>query len=113
MAIIGDVVLIYCEEEPAFFARIEDISADRKRDWYQVRLLVLQIPLTEVVWILRDEYINGEAFTMNGRKIMIEKVMAPREPERESLPSQSDLRKKDAPVNDKVISIFDRKRTAS
>jgi hypothetical protein len=62
MANTGDVVLIYCEEQPAFFARIEDISSDPKRDWYQVRLLVLQVPLTEVLWILRDEYINGEAF---------------------------------------------------
>ena len=106
MATIGDVVLIYCEEQPAFFARIEDISADRKRDWYQVKLLVLQIPLTEAVWILRDVYIDGEAFTMNGRRIRIEKVTG----QRERLPSDSDFRKRDDPINDKVISIFDRKR---
>jgi len=110
MATIGDVVLIYCEDQPAFFARIEDISNDRKRDWYQVRLLVLQIPLTEAVWILRDEYINGEAFTMNGRRIKIEKVTRPLGPQPESLSSDSDFRKKDAAVNDKVISIFDRKK---
>ncbi len=106
MATIGDVVLIYCEEQPAFFARIEDISADRKRDWYQVRLLVLQIPLTEAVWILRDVYIDGEGFTMNGRRIKIEKVTG----QRDRLPSDSDFRKRDDPINDKVISIFDRKR---
>lgn len=110
MATVGDVVLIYCEEQPAFFARIEDISSDRKRDWYQVRLLVLQIPLTEALWIVRDEYINGEAFTMDGRRIRIEKVAGPQGAESESLPADSDFRKKDAGVNDKVISIFDRKR---
>lgn len=110
VATTGDVVLIYCEEQPAFFARIEDISRDRKRDWYQVRLLVLQVPLTEVLWILRDEYINGAAFTMNGRKIRIEKVTRPQGPEPEGFPSDSDFDKKDAPVSDKVISIFDRKR---
>jgi len=110
MATVGDVVLIYREEKPAFFARIEDISSDRKRDWYQVRLLVLQVPLTEALWILRDEYINGEAFTMNGRRIRIEKVTVPQGPEPESLPLDNDFRKKDATVNDKVISIFDRKR---
>jgi hypothetical protein len=110
MATAGDVVLIYCEEQPAFFARIEDISSDRKRDWYQVRLLVLQIPLTEALWIVRDEYINGEAFTMDGRRIRIEKVTGPRGGEPENLPANSDFRKKDAGVNDKVISIFDRKR---
>jgi len=109
MVTTGDVVLIYYEEQPAFFARIEDITTDRKRDWYQVRLLVLQFPLTEATWILRDEYINGEAFTMNGRGIRIEKVTGPRKPERESLPSESDVKEKDAHVNDKVISIFDRK----
>jgi len=110
MATIGDVVLIYCEEEPAFFARIEDITADQKRNWYQVRLLVLQVPLTETTWTLRDEYIDGVAFTMNGRRIRIEKVTVDERPEQESLPSDSDLDKKDTPVDDKVISIFDRKR---
>lgn len=110
MVTTGDVVLIYYEEQPAFFARIEDITADRKRDWYQVRLLVLQFPLTEATWILRGEYINGEAFTMNGRGIRIEKVVGPGKAERENLPSESDVKEKDAHVNDKVISIFDRKR---
>jgi len=110
MATIGDVVLIYCEEKPAFFARIEDITADQKRDWYQVRLLVLHVPLTETIWTLRDEYINGAAFTMNGRRIRIENVTGVERPEQVSLPSDSDLNKKDTPVNDKVISIFDRKR---
>ena len=110
MTTVGDVVLIYREEQPAFFARIEDILNDRKRDWYQVRLLVLQVPLTEVVWILRDEYINGEEFTMNGRKIRIEKVARSPGAEPESLLSDSVFGKKDAPVDDKVISIFDRKR---
>ena len=74
MATIGDVVLIYREEQPAFFARIEDISADRKPDWYQVRLLMFQIPLTEATWILREEYINGEAFTINSKSIRMEKI---------------------------------------
>lgn len=110
MATIGDVVLIYCEEKPAFFARIEDITADQKRDWYQVRLLVLHIPLTETTWTLRDEYINGVAFTMNGRRIRIERVKGGERPEQVNLPSDSDLNKEDTPVDDKVISIFDRKR---
>jgi hypothetical protein len=110
VATIEEVVLIYCEDQPVFFARIEDISSDRKRDWYRVRLLVLQIPLTEVVWILRGEYINGEAFTMNGRNMRIEKVAGLQGHEPNSLASDSDLGKKDALANDKVISIFDRKR---
>ena len=112
MPTTGDVVLISFEEQPAFFARIEDIASDRKRDWYQVRLLVLQVPLTEVLWILRDEYLNGEAFTMNGRSLRIETVTTPkgRVPGAASLPSDGDPGEKDASVRDKVISIFDRKR---
>ena len=109
MATVGDVVLIYCDERPAFFARIEGISSDRKRDWYQVKLLVLQIPLTAALWILRDEYINGEAFTMDGRRIRIERGTGFQGLEREILPSDNEFRKRDTTVDHKVISIFDRK----
>ena len=42
MATTGDIVLIHVEEQPAFFARIEDIAADSKPGWYQVRLLILK-----------------------------------------------------------------------
>jgi hypothetical protein len=48
-----DVVLAYCEEQAAHFTRIEDISSDRKQDWYQVRLLVFQIPF------LTEKGVNG------------------------------------------------------
>ena len=68
MADISDIVLIYLEEAPVSFARIEDIVPDHKQDWYQIRLLMLQIPLQVVTWILRGEYINGETFSMNGKK---------------------------------------------
>ena len=110
MTTTGDVVLIYLEEEPAFFARIEDISADRKPDWYQVRLLLLQIPLQVTTWILREEYIKGEAFTIDSQSIRLEKVTGAELEEARSLPSESNLRERSKPVDDKVISIFDRKR---
>jgi hypothetical protein len=103
MTIIGDVVLIYRDELPGFFAQIQDVSPDQKRDWYQVTLLVLQIPLTEVIWILREEYINGEAFTMNSDRVRIEKVTGGRL-------SDSDTMGEGTSRDDKVIPIFDRKR---
>ena len=109
MATIGDLVIIYCEDQPSFFARIEDISSDRKRDWYQVKFLVLQMPLTEALWILREEYINGEPFTMNGHRIRIEKVPGLQECEPKSLVSNNNLKQNEAPANHKVISIFERK----
>ena len=63
MAQEQDIVLIYFEEQPLVFARIESILADSKPNWYHVKLLMLQVPPTVVTWILRDIYINGESFT--------------------------------------------------
>ena len=77
MAEIKDIVLIYLEEAPVSFARIEDIVPDHKKDWYQIKLLMLQIPLQVVTWILKAEYINGDVFSMNGKSMRLEKVEAP------------------------------------
>jgi len=91
MTTIGDVVLIYFKDEPTFFARIESIEADIKKDWFIVQLLILAIPLRTVIWILREEYINGVPFTMEGNPVRIEAV--------NPLPAESDSedRKKRAP----------------
>jgi hypothetical protein len=110
MSTMGDLILVYQEEQPAFFARIEDIWVDAKPGWYQVKLLVLQVPVEETVWILREGYINGETFTMNGRKIRIEKVRCPHEALPQSLPFGGGLEKKAAAGEDKVISLVDRKK---
>jgi hypothetical protein len=110
MATIGDLILIYEEERPAFFARIEDIWADSKPDWYQVKLLILQVPVVEAVWILRETYINGEAFTMNGIRIRLEKVKGAHKPEGESLQSEGRSKQRQDNANSKVISLFERKK---
>ncbi|ROQ92328.1 hypothetical protein [Desulfosoma caldarium] len=75
----GDVVLVHIEGKPAFFARIENIAPDPKPDWWQVKMLVLQVPLITVTWILREAYINGEEFTMGGHPMRLVKVEAPAE----------------------------------
>lgn len=96
MAEIKDIVLIYLEEAPVSFARIEDIVPDHKKDWYQIKLLMLQIPLQVVTWILKAEYINGEVFSMNGKSMRLEKVEAPVEPvEHDNLPETSPENGKD------------------
>src|SRR5208337_4285724 len=71
-------VLVHMDNT-AFFARVEEISPDVKPGWFHVKLLVLQIPLLVVTWILREPYYNGEEFTMGGRPMRIEKVVAPTE----------------------------------
>ena len=77
MAAENDIVLIYFEENPLVFARIESILPDAKPNWYHVTFLLLQVPLQVVTWILRDVYINGESFTMDGRKMRLELVESP------------------------------------
>lgn len=74
MALENDVVLIYMEEAPMAFARVEHIVADHKPDWFQVTLLILAIPMKTVTWILREEYINGGTFTMEGKAMRLELV---------------------------------------
>jgi len=75
----NDLVLIHFEDNPLVFARVERIVPDAKPDWYHVTLLMLQVPLQTVTWILKNVYINGDTFTMNGKSMRLEKVEAPAE----------------------------------
>ncbi len=72
-----DLILIYIENRPAFFARIEKITPDHKRGWWRLQLLVLQVPLLVTTWILDEEQIRGADFTMGGTPVRIEKVIPP------------------------------------
>ncbi len=74
MNIEGDLVLIYYKDEPGVYARIERIEADVKKDWYRVTLQMLTIPHQVITWILREEYINGQIFTMGGNSMRLEKL---------------------------------------
>jgi hypothetical protein len=110
MSGIGDIVLIYKDDQPAFFARIEDMWADKKPDWYHVKLLVLQVPVAEAVWILREAYINGEAFTMNGIPVRLEKVRGPSPSAIQSPTNDNRSALQTNGSRNKVISLFDRKK---
>jgi hypothetical protein len=106
MTDINDLVLIYLEDQPQAFARIEAIEPDAKRGWYHVKLLLLQIPLMVVTWILRDAYINGESFTMEGKAMRLERVASPDALEKPSEKTDSDVGGKKG----KVISLTDLKK---
>jgi hypothetical protein len=110
MAREGDLILVHVEDKPAFFARIEWIEADAKRGWYQVALLVLRVPLVQITWILRQEYLDGATFTMGGKKVEIERVVPPVEktpPEQEGEPEKkAAARRKTDHKTGKVISLF-------
>jgi hypothetical protein len=110
---IHDLVCIYIENKPAFFARVENIVPDVKRGWWKVRLLVLTNPLQIFTWILEESQINGAPFTMGGTPIMLEKVVSPLEQEDAEL--SSPVEKDTIPETDKkepakVVSLVDRKK---
>ena len=109
MAQENDLVLIYFEDNPLSFARIESILPDAKPNWYHVTFLLLQVPVQVATWILRDAYINGEEFTMNGKRIRLERVVAPETPEGDDesgKPSEETA----SPQNGKVISFTELKK---
>jgi len=89
MTKVGDVVLVYTDNNPAFFARVDEISADVKPGWFEVKLLVLHVPLLVATWILREPYYNGQEFTMGGRQMRIEKVIAPAEEHSQTEPEDT------------------------
>ena len=114
MATENDLVLIYIEDMPLSYARIESILADSKPDWYHVKLLMLQVPPQIVTWILKDVYINGTEFTMQGKRMRLEKVVVPQEPhetehEEEKKDAAASKKKKDT-GRGKVISLKDLKK---
>jgi len=121
MTTINDIVLIYYEDQPFSYARIESILPDAKRDWYHIKLLMLQVPLETVTWILKDTYINGDEFTMGGKRMRLEKIVTPYEEEDEDDFVDENLLKTiepDTSENDrsetgksssKVVSFSDRK----
>ncbi len=73
----SDLVLVHIDSKPAFYARIEEIAADVKPGWWQVKLLVLTNPCQIYTWILEEGQINGAQFTMGGTPVMLEKVISP------------------------------------
>ena len=93
MATEGDVVLIYHQELPTVFARIEYIEPDIKKDWYHITLLLLTIPTQTVTWILRGSYIEGEVFTMGGIPMRLEAVKKAKIREDERYPGQDNGKK--------------------
>lgn len=113
----NDIVLIHFEETPAVFARVESILPDHKKDWYHVKLLLLQVPLQVVTWILRDVYINGETFTMGGKRMRLEKIVCPTDSADADAQEDTTGDAEKNPQNDaspskqgNVISLFDPKK---
>jgi hypothetical protein len=74
---LNDIVLIYHEKTLLSFARVEKLEEDVKRGWWRITLLLLKLPLQYVTWILREEYIDGQQFTMAGEIMRLERLPRP------------------------------------
>lgn len=113
MATINDLVLIYVDGKPGFYARVEEIIPDDKPGWWQVKLLVLTFPMQVYTWTLDDFQIEGADFAIGGTPLRMEPVVSPVELERveEEAAEKARVQKKrqegGAP---KVISLLDRRK---
>jgi len=103
---VGQVILVYIKEEPGFFARVERVQPDQKKGWWQMTFLVLAIPLKTMSWILDDEQMRGQTFTMNGVAMQIKQVEAPDE-EYFSAAETKTAKDKPEDKSGNVISMFD------
>jgi len=112
MATINDLVLVHIDNKPGFYARIEDIEADLKPGWWQVKLLVLTFPLQLFTWTLDESQINGAPYTMGGTPVRLENVVSPMV--REEKPGDnapvSETGEKKKREGGKVVSLSDRKK---
>lgn len=107
-----DIVLIYVDEKPAFYARVETIMADIKPKWWRVKLLMLSLPARLVTWIVDDEQIRGADFTMGGTPIRIEKLVMPPQPAESPAEEQHEApHPKDEPEKKaRVLSLHQKKQ---
>jgi hypothetical protein len=105
----GDIVLIYKENKPVVYARVEEISADVKPQWWQLRLLILHPPAQEVTWILREEYIDGSEFTMGGDPLRLERLGPPKAARREEAAPPEEKDGKPGKGGEKVVSLSSRR----
>lgn len=115
MTTIHDLVLVHIESKPAFYARLEEIVPDVKPGWWQVKLLVLTVPMQIFTWILDESQINGASFTMGGTPIQMEKVVSPHIQESSAVPQVEpggiESRNEEGKAKKvKVISLLDRKK---
>ena len=78
MLAVNDLVLVHLGRQPAFYARINEINPDVKKGWYQVELLLLTFPSQTLVWILDNDHLQGEEFTMGGQPVQL--VLVPPKP---------------------------------
>ena len=102
---ILDLVLVYVDDRPGFFARVEEIAPDIKPGWWQVKLLVLSMPLQIYTWSLDESQLDGAPYTMGGTPIRLEKVISPVTDEAPPAPVS-----RESSHGGKVVQLFAKKK---
>lgn len=112
MTVEHDLVLVHVDNKPGFYARVEEIEPDVKPGWWQVKLLVLTFPLQVFTWILDDNQMRGEPFTMGGTPLCLEKLVSPLEEERRrtAVEPTKEISPKSAGGGGKVVSLAERRK---
>ena len=111
MATINDLVLVHVDNLPGFYARIDDITPDIKKGWWQVKLLVLTFPLQVYTWTLDESQIDGAPYTMGGTPLRIEKIESPTVREEPKVIETPEISaKKESGSRPKVVSLMDRNK---
>lgn len=113
MVTTHDIVLIHVDNKPGFYARIEELTADVKPGWWQVRLMVFTFPLQMFTWILDESQLDGAPFTMGGTPIRMERIVSPVEQEHIQQEQEEKEQREQAGEhhnNPKVISLSDRRK---
>jgi hypothetical protein len=106
----GEVILIHYRDNPSFFARVENVKADRKKGWWQISFLILIIPPKKMTWILDDDQMRGGDFTMGGNPIRIERVEPELRddfyPEEEFLVDGDQIEEDEESSGARIVSLF-------
>lgn len=112
MLMESDLVLVHVDEKPGFYARIEEISPDPKRGWWQVHLLVLTFPLQVFTWILDEQQLDEAPFTMGGTPLRLEKLASPLEKTVPVNEESAEPKKNERPADagQKVVSLAGRRK---
>ena len=70
----GEVLLVFFQDEPAFFIRVENILADKKKGWWHTQFITLTLPINEMSWILSDDHIRGSEFKMQNNPVRLKRI---------------------------------------
>lgn len=68
----NDVCILYVNDLPQGFIRIESIEPDSKPGWYSVQFIELMFPIQVIKWKIDEEHLKGADINMKGFKFNLQ-----------------------------------------